>query len=140
MRRYFLTSTVVVVDFDKQIHTTLRPKDCLHIIRDNEPEQLTSVISVHDDAVVLVGKKEWISFLANRSNKAALVHYLCEKMKSCNDNVRDDETLIVSFEGNVFEILSEGTTQLDYLSNNHNESDTRVFFFSRIFKLKREHG
>ena len=94
-------------------------------------------MSVNDDAVRSVGKKEWISFLANRSNKAALVHYLFEKMKSCNNNVRDSETLIVSIEGNVFEVLSEGTTQIDYLNNNHNESDTRVFFLLSHLQIEK---
>ena len=42
-------------------------------------------------------------------------------MKSSTDKLHDDETLVVSYEGNVF------ATETDYLDNNHNESDTCVF-------------
>ena len=138
VRRCFALGKVVVLDFDKQIHTVLRPKGSLQIIRDNETGLLSSAIAVTDDGVIPSGKKEWESFLANRSNKASLVHYLCEKMKESSDKLHDDEMLVVSYEGNVFKVLRGSVTHISYLDNNHNESDTRVFFLLSHLQLEQK--
>ena len=138
IRRCFAQANTVVIDFDKQYHSKPRPKESLQVIRDNQTDFVASSMEVSDDTIIPSGKTEWESFLHNRKNKASLVHYLCRKMKESSDKLHEDEMLIVSFEGNVFEVVCQSVRQIDYLANNHNESDTRVFFLLSHLRLEKK--
>ena len=127
IRRSFSRSSTIVIDFDNQEKSKLLPKDNLHVIRDEKSNDISSDIDVHDEAVIPVVKSSWTMFLANRNNKKSLVFYLCNKMQAENAALNDGEVLFVSFEGKVYKVTSEKTTEIQYLNNNHIESDTRLF-------------
>ena len=89
---------LIVIDFDNQKRGTLVPKDNLRLIRDSVPATVCGDIDINDDAII-PPKTTWVSFLANRTNKARLVEYLCIKMINRATFLRSHETLLVSFEG-----------------------------------------
>ena len=61
---------------DRKLYSYFRPKDSLHTIRDEVPTMIYSEIIVTNETVFPAGKKEWDSFLADRTNRGDLFNYL----------------------------------------------------------------
>ena len=123
----FAVSTTVCIDFDTQAREALVPKDNLRLVRDSVPATVSDEVDIDDNAVI-PPKTSWISFLSNRRNKLKLVQYLCSKMIDDRTILRENEKLIVSFEGKVYLTTSESCQEMEDLKNNHLECDTRAFF------------
>ncbi len=135
------TGSVVVIDFDRQRREPA-PKDITRTIRDNtavvknkKVEIPMHEIRVSDDDLTPSQEWTWGSFLKNRENKANLVLYLCEKLSTSNARLYKTEVLYVSFQGKLVKVKHDGSAELP-LTNNHDESDTRIFHLVTLFEYK----
>ena len=122
----FYSSNTVLIAFDTQ-NRSASAKDQTRKRRDAKCKECPDVPV--SSTSPLPHSYDWLAeFLGNRVNKKSLVHFLSSRLLEF-DGLKSEQTLYISFENQVWKLQHDSEPMmLTNLTNNHEESDTRVFF------------
>lgn len=131
----YLKSNIVCFLFDLQ-ERDISPKDETRENRDEKTSNPCSDIEV-SDSTKIPENNSWQEFLANRNNKKNLVFYLVDKMKGSSFLLQSYHRLIVCSEKLVWQVARSDIDPclLGSMNNNHEESDTLIFFIIKALDL-----